>query len=160
MSKNRAIMGFGNPVRADDGIGIYVIDRLKEQVTEQNEIDILDMGTSAFEVLYQLKGKEEIILVDAVMNSEETPGTVFKLPASEINAQINDDPLVFLHGLKWDQALSYAKKILGDEYPENITVYLVAIDNTKFNTGLTESVKMGGDKVVDHIIQHLDSNKD
>ena len=49
------ILGFGNPVREDDGVGIYVIEKLKEKIQHEN-IEILDMGTSAFEVLFQLKG--------------------------------------------------------------------------------------------------------
>ena len=115
----------------------------------------MDMGTSAFEVLFQLKGHDRIILVDAVMNSGEPVGTTFKLPASEVEAQIQDDPLVFLHSLKWDQALSYAKKILGKEYPEDIEVYLIAIDSIQFNVGMTEAAKVGGDKIVTLLLEDL-----
>ena len=66
-----------------------------------------------------------------------------------------DDPLVFLHGMKWDQALSYAKKILQDEYPDDIQVYLIAIENTKLEVELSDAVKDAGDKVVEHILEEL-----
>ena len=98
-----AIMGFGNPVRSDDAVGIYVIDQLRE-----------------------------------------------KLPKAP-----QDDPMVFLHGMKWDQALSYTKKILRDEYPKDIQVYLVAIENTKLEVDLSDVVKEAGDKVVQHILEDL-----
>ena len=126
-----AIMGFGNPVRSDDAIGIYVIEQLKEELPDSEDISIFDMGTAAFEVLFGLKGHDKIILVDGVLNSNEPVGTLFKVPAEEVMKAPQDDPLVFLHGMKWDQALSYTKKILQDEYPEDIQVYLVAIENTK-----------------------------
>ena len=155
MTKKIAILGFGNPVREDDGVGIYVIEQLKEELGDTENIDIHDMGTSAFEVLFQLRGREKIILVDAVMNSEEPVGTVFRLPASEIDAQIQDDPMVFLHSLKWDQALSYAKKMLIDDYPEDIEVYLIAIESTKFNVGMNEPAKLGGDKAIEYILADL-----
>lgn len=149
-------MGFGNPCRSDDGVGCYVIEELKKQIGEDNEeISIFDMGTSAFEVLFNLKGHDRIIIVDAVVNSGETDGTLYKLPASEINAAIQDDPMVFLHSLKWDQALSYAKKILTDEYPENIEVYLIAVSNLKLDIQLSEPVKNAGDKVIDIISKEL-----
>ena len=150
-----AILGFGNPVREDDGVGIYIIEKLKEHIGEKENLSIFDMGTSAFEILFKLKGHARIILVDAVINSGEAVGTTFKLPASEIDAQIQDDPLVFLHSLKWDQALSYAKKMLGNDYPENIEVYLIAIDDTRFNVGMTEAAKRGGDKVVKLLLEEL-----
>ena len=59
-----AIMGFGNPVRSDDAIGIYVIEELKKIIGDNDIISILDMGTAAFEVLFGLKGHQKIILVD------------------------------------------------------------------------------------------------
>lgn len=150
-----SILGFGNPVREDDGVGIYVIEKLKERI-QHDHIDILDMGTSAFEVLFQLKGKDRIILIDAVVNTGEKVGTLYKLPASEIEGAIKDDPLVFLHSLKWDQALSYAKKILLEEYPEHIDVYLVAIDSTRFNTEMTPAAIKGGDRLVDLLVRELE----
>ena len=92
-----AIMGFGNPVRSDDAIGIYVIEELKKIIGDNDIISILDMGTAAFEVLFGLKGHQKIILVDAVINSNEPVGTLFKVPAEEVMRAPPDDPLVFLH---------------------------------------------------------------
>ncbi len=150
-----AIMGFGNPVRSDDAIGIYVIEQLHKIFGEDEDVKILDMGTSAFEVLFELKGHQKIILVDAVINTGEPIGTLYKVPAAEVLRAPQDDPMVFLHGIKWDQALSYAKKILREEYPEDISVYLIAVDNTKLEVELSDKVKEAGDKVVNLITEEL-----
>jgi len=158
MHKKTAILGFGNPVRADDGVGIYVIEELKKQLGSNESISIFDMGTSAFEVLFKIKGHERIILVDAVINTNEPVGTAFKLPASEVEGQIEDDPMVFLHSLKWHQALSYAKKMLQTDYPDQIDVYLIAIDSTKFNLGMSEEAVKGGDKLVKILLEDLSLN--
>ena len=106
-------------------------------------------------MLFQLKGHDRIILVDAVINTQEPVGTLYKLPAEEVAAAIQDDPLVFLHSLKWDQALSYAKKILREDYPDNIQVYLIAVDNTRMSDFLSEAAKTAGDKVVNLILQDV-----
>ncbi|MFN5556325.1 MAG: hydrogenase maturation protease [Chryseotalea sp.] len=151
MSKRTAIMGFGNPVRSDDAIGIYVIEQLRKELTERSDISLFDMGTAAFEVLFKLKGHDRIILVDAVINSGEKVGTLYKVPAEEVLRAPENDPLVFLHSIKWDQALSYAKKILQDDYPTDIQVYLIAVDNTRLEIELSEEAKQAGDKVVEHI---------
>ena len=144
-------MGFGNPCRSDDAIGIYVIDALKKDLAGQEALSIFDMGTGAFEVLFKLKGHQKIILVDAVMNTGEPPGTLYKVPAAEIEAAPQDDPMVFLHSIKWDQALSYAKKIMQNSYPEDISVFLIAIDDTRLEMQLSEPVKQAGNKVVEMI---------
>jgi hydrogenase maturation protease len=154
-----AIMGFGNPVRSDDAVGIYVIEKLKKRIKESKVITLFDMGTSAFEVLFQLKGHERIIIIDSVINSGEPVGTLFRLPASEVEEAIEDNPLVFLHSLKWNQGLSYAKKILGQEYPADIQVYLIAIENIKLEVQLSEEVKVAADRVVDLIEKEILSYK-
>lgn len=151
-----AILGFGNPVRSDDAIGVYVANELKERLNDREDISVFDMGTSAFEILFKLKGHQRIIIIDGVINSGEPDGTLFCLPASEIKAQIQDDPMVFLHGMKWDQALSYAKKMMAMEYPENnIQVYLVAISEIKINMELSDAVKSAGDKLITTILKDL-----
>lgn len=152
-----SIMGFGNPVRSDDGIGMYVIEKLAQQLSNKSEISIFDMGTNAFEVLFKLKGHQKIMIVDAVVNTSEPIGTIFKVPAHEIEAAPEDDPLLFLHGMKWNQALSYAKKILGEDYPNDISVYLIAIENTKLDTHLSEPVIESGNKVTQYILDELKS---
>jgi len=149
-------MGFGNPVRSDDGVGCHVLEMLKKEFIDRKDISFFDMGTSAFEVLFQLKGHDKIIIIDAVINSNEADGTIFRLPASEINAAIIDDPMVFLHSLKWDQALSYAKKIMQDEFPQNeIYAFLIAVSDIKMEIRLSPSVLEAADKVVDHIKREL-----
>lgn len=150
-----AIMGFGNPCRSDDAVGIYVIEQLQTLLAEREDISVLDMGTGAFEVLFKLKGHGRILLVDAVLNSGEPDGALFKVPAEEIATAPQEDPMVFLHSIKWDQALSYAKKILRNDYPENISVYLIAISDTRLEMHLSEPVKTAGDKVVGLILEEL-----
>jgi len=152
-----AVLGFGNPVRSDDAIGVYVVNQLQKKVATREDISVFDMGTSAFETLFKLKGHQRIIIIDGVINSGEPDGTLFCLPASEIHAQIQEDPMLFLHGMKWDQALSYAKKMMQDEFPEdNIRVYLVAISEIRINMELSGKVSEAGDRLVQTILKELD----
>lgn len=154
--KKTAILGFGNPVRSDDGVGCMVIETLKNRLgTDLETVSLIDMGTSAFEVLFQLRDHTRIILVDAVINTGEPDGTLYRLPAAAVAASIQDDPMVFLHSLKWDQALSYAKKILGDQYPDDIAVYLISISDTHLDVGMSDAVHAAGLKVSEKIMEDL-----
>ena len=150
-----AILGFGNPVRSDDAIGCYVIEELKAKLPDNQEVALIDMGTSSFEVLFQLEGNNRLILVDGTVNSGEPIGTLFKVPANEVMASVQDDPMVFLHSLKWDQALSYAKNILRDQYPEDVQVFLIAIEDTRLEVGMSKEVQTAGDQAVQLILDEL-----
>ncbi len=141
-------MGFGNPCRSDDGIGIYVTEKLTRLFQGREDISVFDMGTGAFEVLFKLKGHDRIILVDAVLDAQEPVGSLFQLPASEVMRAPQEDPMVFLHSIKWDQALSYARRILQDEYPDDIEVYLIAIEDTRLEIGLSETVREAGERLI------------
>lgn len=150
-----AVMGFGNPVRSDDAIGIHVIQKLKEEYAQNRFVSIFDMGTAAFEVLFGLKGHQKIILVDAVVNSNEPVGSIFKVPAEEVLKAPENNPMVFLHSMKWNQALSYAKKILLEDYPDDIQVYLIAIENTRLEIQLSDEVSKSGEKVIKMIREEI-----
>jgi hydrogenase maturation protease len=150
-----AIMGFGNPCRSDDAIGIYVAEKLQKIFSHDHLINVFDMGTGAFEILFKLKGHSKIILIDAVINSGERDGTLYKVPADEVMRAPVNNPMVFLHSLKWDQALSYAKQILQEDYPSDIQVYLIAVNDTKLQIKLSEVVKQAGDKVINLIREEL-----
>lgn len=148
-----AILGFGNPCRSDDAIGVYVANELQKHLTDRDDVSVFDMGTSAFEVLFKLKGHQRMIIIDGVINSGDPDGTLYSLPASEINAQIQEDPMLFLHGMKWNQALSYAKKLMGDEFSEiNIQVFLIAISEIRINMELSDVVQAAGDKLITTIL--------
>lgn len=153
-----AILGFGNPVRSDDAVGCEVIRLLKEKLEPVPEdLTIIDMGTSAFEVLFSLKNHDRIFLIDGVINSGHEDGSLFKLPALEIQSSIQEDPMVFLHSLKWDQALSYAKKIMQDDFPEDeIMVYLVSITDTKLKVGMSPTIEKAAHLLCDKIISDLE----
>ncbi|MCF6308614.1 MAG: hydrogenase maturation protease, partial [Flavobacteriaceae bacterium] len=140
---------------SDDAIGIYVIEKLKEIIGDNENINVFDMGTAAFEILFGLKGHQKIILIDAVLNTDEPDGTLYKVPAEEVLRAPDNDPMVFLHGMKWDQALSYAKKIFQEDYPDDIQVYLIAVTNTRLEVELSKVVQDAGDKVVNLILEEL-----
>ncbi len=151
-----AIMGFGNPVRSDDAIGIYVATELQRKLSHREDISVFDMGTSAFEILFKLQGHQRIIVVDGVINSGKPDGTLFCIPASEIETTMQNDPMVFLHGMKWDQALSYIKKMHPGEFSyDNVQAYLIAISEIKINMELSDAVKTAGDRLIEIILNEV-----
>ncbi len=151
-----SVLGFGNPIRSDDAVGIYVIEQLKKEIGNKEHVQFFDMGTSAFEVLFKLRGTQKILIIDGLKVEPDEIGSLYKVPAEELQAPLEEqDPLVFLHSLKWDQALAYAKKILNDKFPETIDVYLVGINDIKLAEGLSEPVKATADRLVQKLKEEL-----
>jgi hydrogenase maturation protease len=59
------IIGIGNILRGDDGIGSAVIEALESE-TLPPKVDLLDAGTPGFEMVLLMQGYERVIFIDAV----------------------------------------------------------------------------------------------
>ncbi len=59
------IMGIGNTLLADEGIGVHVVRRLQDFVPSGNGIELLDGGTLSFNLLPAIEAADSLIVVDA-----------------------------------------------------------------------------------------------
>ncbi len=151
-----AILGFGNPVRGDDAVGCQVIDKLQELLkNHKDKISLFDMGTSGFEILFALPGHTKIIVVDAVLDEQKKLGQLYRVPAEEVLQTPEDDPLLFLHGMKWNQGLSYAKKIMGEAYPTDVNAFLISISNISFVEAMQPEVEEARDRAIELILEEV-----
>jgi hydrogenase maturation protease len=76
MEKRIAILCIGNILMLDEGIGPRVAQELLEHYTFPSNVEILERGTMGMALLADLKYFDLILLVDAVDNTGEPPGTV------------------------------------------------------------------------------------
>jgi hydrogenase maturation protease len=60
------IIGLGNPLRGDDGIGIVIVDELKKLVINKN-IELVDAGEGGFNLLHHLQRFNRVLIIDAVV---------------------------------------------------------------------------------------------
>ncbi len=75
MNENKIlILGIGNLLLQDEGIGIHTIDYLKNK-TLPNHVELLDGGTGGFHLLELFQRYNQIIIIDATLDQNE-PGTV------------------------------------------------------------------------------------
>jgi len=77
-----AIIGIGNILLKDDGIGIYTIKELEKYSLPSN-IELVDGGTSTLDMLKYFMDFKNIIIVDSLRGGN-TPGTVYKLIPEDI----------------------------------------------------------------------------
>lgn len=77
------IMGLGNTIMSDDGIGPKVIGLLQRDGDLPENVRLLDGGTLGLDLLPYLEGVERLILVDAV-ETGKAPGTLVRLAGEEV----------------------------------------------------------------------------
>jgi hydrogenase maturation protease len=79
---NIAIIGIGNILLKDDGIGVHTINELKKE-NLGSTVTLIDGGTSTFDMLPYFTDYKNIIIIDA-LRSELTPGTIYKILPSDL----------------------------------------------------------------------------
>jgi len=73
-SKRTLVLGLGNVIMGDEGVGVHVV-RALEKLQLPSNIECLDGGTGGFVLLEPLQAAEHIILIDAT-DDGNPPGTV------------------------------------------------------------------------------------
>ncbi len=77
------ILGIGNILLKDEGLGVRAIEYLRERFHIPPQVSILDGGTLGLALLSIIKEFNHIIVIDAV-SSNGSPGTIYRIPANEL----------------------------------------------------------------------------
>ena len=78
-----AIIGLGNILLRDEGVGVRVIEALQQQYTFSPSVKIVDGGTLGFALINEIEDCKTIIVVDAVKAGSE-PGTIYRFTRDDI----------------------------------------------------------------------------
>ncbi|MEK7627524.1 MAG: hydrogenase maturation protease [Patescibacteria group bacterium] len=132
--KKTLILGIGNPLFSDEGIGPYAVEELKKYALPVN-VDVIDGGTGGFGLIRYFQQYDNIIVIDAVdMNT--APGTIRKLKLSDVEGKTHT--CHSLHQTSFTEIVQLANTL--GNFPE-ITIFGVQPENTKNLGGLTPEIK-------------------
>ncbi|MGM3306188.1 hydrogenase maturation protease [Anabaena sp. WFMT] len=151
------IIGCGNLNRNDDAVGVIIAQRLQQYLAQNPHpnIRIFDCGTAGMEVMFQARGSEKLIILDASCTGSE-PGAIFKVPGKELEAL--PEPSYNLHDFRWDHALAAGRKIFADDFPQQVTVYLIEAANLNLGLELSPVVQHSADLVFAELITIFSQN--
>ena len=146
------IIGCGNLNRSDDGVGVLVAQRLHKHLLANPlpGVRVFDCGTSGVDVMFQARGSDELIIIDASQTGAEA-GAIYEVPGEELEQLPN--PSYNLHDFRWDHAIAAGRQIFSDTFPEKVTVYLIEAGNLDFGWELSEAVAIAADQVAEQIIE-------
>jgi len=82
-----AILGVGNTLLKDEGIGVRVVRQLENDYTFPPGITLIDGGTDGPHLTSLMADFDEIIVIDAVEGGE-TPGTLYRFTLDQISFDI------------------------------------------------------------------------
>ncbi|PKR76655.1 hydrogenase maturation protease [Halalkalibacillus sediminis] len=124
------VVGIGNKLMMDDGVGIYVVEELAEK-NEDSQVQYMIGESDVDYCLSKIQGATKVIIVDAVYNNKRV-GEVSVIPIKELSEQKSLD--ISPHNTHLFHALYQHELISG---------YLLAVEpfSIQFQIGLSNELK-------------------
>jgi len=149
------IIGVGNPILADDSVGIKIARSLKERLCRYKHVVVSETCAGGIRLLDELVGYDMAIIVDAIVTDNGKPGTVYLLSPSDIVKTRNT---FSTHDTNLSTALEMGR-MLGLSLPQEIKIWAIEVEDvTSFSQELTEDVEKAVPIVVERIIEDLKIN--
>ncbi len=139
------VVGCGNLLRGEDGVGPILVRHLWEDGVPAG-VRLVDGGTAGMDVAFQMRGAARVVIVDAATTGRAR-GTVYQVPGPALE---DLPPLAGLHthSFRWDHALAFGRWLLGEAYPDDVTVYLVEVGDFTPGAELSAEVRAGMEQVL------------
>ncbi|MDI6814749.1 MAG: HyaD/HybD family hydrogenase maturation endopeptidase [Dehalococcoidales bacterium] len=143
------ILGVGNILLRDEGIGVRVIQRMHGMELPKY-IELFDGGTAGFDLLNTLAGRSKIIVIDAVQLRHE-PGAIIRLKPKDILQR--GISFASLHQIGLLEALSAAEQ-LGCA-PQQIVIFGVQPKKLSWGLELSPEVASAVPRVIELVLAEL-----
>ena len=102
------ILGIGNDILTDDGIGIKLVQKLQKDLAKPN-VAFLTAAVGGLEILELISGYEVVIIIDAIKTKDGVPGIIYHLTPSHFKETLH---LSSFHDVSFLSALDLAEKII------------------------------------------------
>jgi hydrogenase maturation protease len=144
MRQHIGIIGLGNPLRHDDGIGLILLDRLKKDKKQfRQKTNYIDGGTSGMNLLHVLSRFDVVFIIDAV-DFKGKPGDTRLFSLEQIQSEKQPVPFS-THESDFTRVIALSKQL--DELPERLVVFGVQPYVVSQGTGLSKQLLSRLDEV-------------
>lgn len=135
MSNKTAVIGLGNSLRRDDGIGLAILESLLNDYKRPG-VDYLNFGICSFDLMHRLQDYDLVLLIDGV--AANLAGGELKIFGSEDASFVNKAQPVSSHELNLKDIFRLARQL---ELKTKIYVAGVQVSDVGFGEFLSDVLK-------------------
>ncbi len=145
------VLGLGNPLMTDDGLGLAALARLQEQYEFSAAVDFVDGGTWGMNLLHLIEAADRVLLIDAI-NVNEAPGSLITLERAQL-------PILFQlklspHQVDMRDVLAVAE--LRGRLPQDTCAIGLQPDRVELGTELSPLLEARMDVLLSTIVARLE----
>ena len=147
----RLVLGIGNILLGDEGVGVRIIEALRERAMPE-DVEVADGGTGGADLVDLMADRRKVIVVDAA-EFDGRPGDILRFTAADLGPR--ESVGLSLHDLGLAEALTMMRH-LGCE-PEEVVVFGIKPKRIAPGLDLTTEVAAAIPKVVELVLAELSS---
>jgi hydrogenase maturation protease len=145
------ILGLGNPLRCDDGVGNRVAQILEKEIDDL-EVTVIETNAVGLGLLDLLKDYQRAIIIDAIQTREGKPGQVHRLSLQDLGT-LRYSPTT--HDVDLATAVELGTK-LGLSLPQEVTIFAIEVaDITTFSEECTPQIERAIPRAVKLVLREL-----
>jgi hydrogenase maturation protease len=148
--KRVLVLGLGNLVRSDDGVGVHAALQLMSDPRLPSEVEVIDGGTQGLNLLPAITEATHVAAIDAV-NAGVAPGTILRYEISELDT-LPGSPSV--HQIGFADLLEALRWL--DKSIQNFVLIGVQPEETEWGAKLSTTVEAALPKLIDTVISELE----
>lgn len=150
------ILGVGNPILSDDGVGIHVVNELKKHI-KNLDVKIEEAHTGGMNLLDLILGYDKAIIIDAIKTNEsERNGEVKRINLRDISTTYSCNP----HDISLSEALELAKQLGEERIPKEIILIGITMKKMpcEFGEKLTEEIAAAVPRAVEITLHEINND--
>jgi hydrogenase maturation protease len=144
------ILGIGNILLCDDGVGIHAVNRLKDNYDFPESVQIIDGGTKGLDLLPFIEESDRVLIVDAA-NFKKAVGTIGMVEGDRIPSFLSSKLSVHQIGLP---DMLFAAKFM-EITPSEMCLVGIQPKSLETGTELSEEIRERLDDLLDTVLQRL-----
>jgi len=149
--KHVLIMGLGNPLLGDEGIGVRVVEELKG-LELPDGVAVVEGGTAGLGLIGLMEGYQRVIIVDAV-DMSHPPGRVVRFTPLEAQFKTAEAPLS-LHQIGLGEVLALTEAL--EVAPAELVIIGIQPGRLEVGVGLSPEVERAIPQIIQIILDELD----
>ncbi len=158
------IIGLGNPILTDDGVGVKAAYALKNQLAARSwlpatPVDVMEASVGGLRLMEMMIGYDRAILVDAIRYGRNHPGHMHRMTLDELRTISPTQHSASAHDTTLVTALD-AGHAMGLHLPKEVVIFAIEVENvSEFGEEPTTAVSAAIPEVVTAVINECRSQK-
>jgi hydrogenase maturation protease len=145
-----SLIGLGNLLLGDEGVGVHAVEALKRKYDFPEEVRLLDGGTLGLDLLHLIEGMDGVLFIDAV-DLKKKPGTIAVIEGEGLPSLL--EPKLSLHHVGLADLL-LASSLLGTR-PAEIALVGIQPENLGIGLELSKTVRDRFELLLQTIVEKL-----